>query len=36
MPIGVSFVARRYEDRRAIAVAKLAARAFAGALEPVA
>lgn len=34
MPIGVSFVGRRYEDRRAIAVAKLAAMAFAGALEP--
>ena len=29
MPIGVSFVARRYEDRRAIAVAGLAGAAFA-------
>lgn len=28
MPIGVSFVARRYEDRRAIAVAKLAGAVF--------
>ncbi|WP_428926843.1 amidase [Marinibacterium sp. SX1] len=31
MPIGVSFVARRYEDRRAIAVARLAGAAFAAA-----
>jgi len=36
MPIGVSFVSRRYEDRRAIAVAGLAAQAFEGALEAAA
>ena len=36
MPIGVSFVARRYEDRRAIAVAKLAGQVFSGALAAAA
>ena len=36
MPIGISFVARRYEDRRAIAVAKLAGAALTGALEAAA
>ncbi len=36
MPIGISFVARRYEDRRAIAVAKLAGQVFSKALAEAA